>query len=184
MSIKKDQSDYETECAQLDLRARHLRAQHAASGKIISAPDTCGMDIIQRHAALTAHVAGLESGKASKTMTLTEQVLAAKGAHEAAYMAGSDSENRREVEDQRRDSGGRPADGDTTPADRRKTEDLKKSPHQVACETLAHVRETAYVVAPHTTPSVTSQVLAAKGVKSLAELNAKHIRRLNSGGED
>jgi len=205
-----DQAEANTLRQRLQLHAANLRGMAHAAGHQVSQPNLSG-DPLADIRVLEAHCTELElrldgtapvfaapapavhtpaASVTGKKLTLTQQILAAKGCatledlnaqHEAAIMAGSDDENKREVEDQRKNDSGRPHDSDSNEHDRQKQEDAKKSPHEIGVEMLGLTRSLAYTVSPGCKPTMTSKVLAAKGVKSLGELNAKYARMRNSG---
>lgn len=101
---KPDQSEVLTENAQLELHCANLRAQLAANGHTVAAPQLSA-DILQRNEQLAAHfveLEGIASGKvavpaasakidAGKGQTLTDKVLAAKSGQAATPAASATS---------------------------------------------------------------------------------------------
>lgn len=168
-----------------DLEA--LLGESAPQFKFVTTPAT------QARPASSAHIPPVSSSgaPASKKPTLTEQVLTAKGcktlaeltARQSGMMAGTDKENQDQVNKQRQGGSGRPDDGDTNEDDRQKEEDAKKSPQEIAREQLGHVREIANAIAPGSGPTLTQKLLAHKGVKTLAQLNAEYVRTNPDAGD-
>ncbi len=191
----------------LALHASDLRARASAAGLQIAAPtistakgeELASIRILEMHcqevelalngeapafaspAPSHAPSASAQAAPASgvKKLSLTEQILAAKGCASLDELNSLHAgEVKAAVEDPRH-----PGE-DTTPEDRQKQDDAKKTDAEMSRENLANIRNIALRLCPDKGESLTQFLIRCRGAKTLAELNQMYRDHQNAGKGD